>query len=754
MKKREWVTLSVTAFAVAAAVYIVVTGQYSDPAIAHQLHYYPTTRLFIEMAAVFAVSFLCLYLPKTNRARAGGIAILAAAFCWIHQAFLPVLLAGLYICALIKIGSALRRTVDRKTRLPEYTAVTAMADFTLGCGIMILVYCLMSLAGIGAINCTRVAAVLFFALSFLPCFSAKEKTAVNTVKNFWNRESTITFTAALLLAFTVSMVLLETGRMNICMDYDSLHYGLRSEYILNNGGGLYENLGSINVVYTYSKGMEILLFPLSGLPSYGFILSFSMWMAVGILVIGGEIASFFTDRRHGLICTALLAAIPGIMNMGITAKTDCITALFELIMVYFILLYMKRQKAVYFAAAGNAFFMSMVLKPTSVVFSTGIAGIAFLYMICTRSVRFSGRKRYFITWIPMIAMWGLVWLRTFLLTGFPLTSVFTSLWTRLGFEVKYPFLFESIPSNGGSPFSRAGVKHFLTRLFGVLVLPSGEDMSHVWIAWGTPLILVSLLFIAAAFIVRMKKTPKQLKRPLISFILMFLADGALSLAALYLLWQVDGNYFILLYVQCIVLATVVLANMESTVLSGALKLLLVPVVIFNITLTAVTNWCGTLGLTPISLINKGYYDHQAENQEEMRLSGNEEIWSILDASAQTRVVSFGEQPEMLLFPCNTQSYTDIAGSGGNFWVAVTADSFRDFLDYAGTDYVYVEREYLQKDSEEWLLIEDMIRQGYLTDLFFEDGNVLAGVAKDPVLTGDEESLIEEFERLYTAAETF
>ena len=58
--------------------------------------------------------------------------------------------------------------------------------------------------------------------------------------------------------------------MNICADYDSLHYGLRNEYVLDNGGGIYENLGMVNVVYTYSKGLETLLLPISGLPSYGF----------------------------------------------------------------------------------------------------------------------------------------------------------------------------------------------------------------------------------------------------------------------------------------------------------------------------------------------------------------------------------------------------------------------------------------------------------------------------------------------------
>ena len=70
---------------------------------------------------------------------------------------------------------------------------------------------------------------------------------------------------AALLAFIITMVLIQAGRMNIELDYDSLHYGLRSAYVLDNGKGIYENLGMINLVYTYSKGLEVLVLPLSGL---------------------------------------------------------------------------------------------------------------------------------------------------------------------------------------------------------------------------------------------------------------------------------------------------------------------------------------------------------------------------------------------------------------------------------------------------------------------------------------------------------
>lgn len=58
----------------------------------------------------------------------------------------------------------------------------------------------------------------------------------------------------------------------------------------------------------------------------------------------------------------------------------------------------------------------------------------------------------------------------------------------LGFTVRYPYRFESLPSNGGALISLAGLKHILKGIYGVLMGPVGEDMAHVRIAWGSPLL--------------------------------------------------------------------------------------------------------------------------------------------------------------------------------------------------------------------------------------------------------------------------
>ena len=84
----------------------------------------------------------------------------------------------------------------------------------------------------------------------------------------------------------------------------------------------------------------------------------------------------------------------------------------------------------------------MVLKPTALVFSTIVGGTAFLCMVFMKRLRIQWREPFFLGWIPMLSMWALVWLRTWLLTGLPVTSVFYSIWNKLGFVVRYPDVYK------------------------------------------------------------------------------------------------------------------------------------------------------------------------------------------------------------------------------------------------------------------------------------------------------------------------
>ena len=193
-----------------------------------------------------------------------------------------------------------------------------------------------------------------------------------------------------MIAIILTCLLIQVGRMNVALDYDSLHYGLRFPYILDNGRGIYENLGSVNVVYTYAKGLEVLALPLSGLSSYGFVLGFNIWLTVGALIMGYRLAAALSvgrknSRKKGLFAACPMALFPGILNMSVTAKSDIATLLFQLIALEGLVLIAKSrdksQQANQLFTVIGACLLSYTLKPTSLVFSTAAIGMGLLCLM-------------------------------------------------------------------------------------------------------------------------------------------------------------------------------------------------------------------------------------------------------------------------------------------------------------------------------------------------------------------------------------
>lgn len=160
MKRQEWILLIVLAITVMASVLVGVGQVYITGMEGVRLKADQTLWLFFETAALFGISFFIIRLAQTKWLRFLLLSFMTMGFLWIHQVFLPVLVSGAYLAAVIRCGSALRRLLDRHRRLPEYHGVTCMADLTLGCSLLITVFCLMSLAGIGSIGNTRLAVLV------------------------------------------------------------------------------------------------------------------------------------------------------------------------------------------------------------------------------------------------------------------------------------------------------------------------------------------------------------------------------------------------------------------------------------------------------------------------------------------------------------------------------------------------------------------------------------------------------------------
>ena len=169
--------------------------------------------------------------------------------------------------------------------------------------------------------------------------------------------------------------------------------------------------------------------------------------------------------------------------------------------------------------------------------------------------------------------------------------------------------------------------------------------------------------------------------------------------------------------------------------------------IANIPLTCLTSWAGQPGFTPIRLKHLGYYDHRGEARQRDLETGCLNL--ISGFSPDTRVLAFGNHPDVLDMPCSVQSYYDVTGSGGNVFLVKKLAYFEEFLEYAGIEYFFVEKGYLAAQPRALEMIEDMIEEGSLTDLTYEWGNLSARVTLPPVPPENPVAAAEGFHNNYS-----
>lgn len=541
------------------------------------------------------------------------------------------------------------------------------------------------------------------------------------------------------LYLSIPFLLIQLNRMNIAADYDSLRYGLRSDFILFPGNGLWEKAasfftssGQINAVYMYPKGLELLTLPLASFHSFALLFMFQFWtmlscMALVYLIVFQVIGI----RRNAAWAAAILPMLSSVGNMSITAKTDMMTLCLQLLMI---LLFLKGDPVRGTAAA----ILSLSFKPTAVVFSGMACGtLLFLIMwtwLCRRLFRGesdsgSGMKperKDFPALLFSLFFTGLITFRTYYITGLPLSTTFTAFFKLLGIREKWPFNFKAYLDYGSSQGVMAGMASFFRRILLFLFCPVGEDMAHVAIAWGgvlVPLLLWRSFGVtgkvlrgrmraqgegageaalghddnlllqdggrqAAGFLEREEMSVAAL-------VVLFLAMTAGSMLTFYFLWQVDGNYYILWNSLLLILACTALDTAEF--FQKPRMLLLFSCALLT---TIITSWAGATGFTEIDFLNRGYYDNEAKMRELAMEKGTYDAYLLFSREPSTGVLAFADTPECYMIPCRIQSISDVEGSGGSPGLYDDLIYFEWFLKWAGTDYIYIEKGFLPRLEEE------------------------------------------------------
>lgn len=618
------------------------------------------------------------------------------------------------------------------------------------------------------------------------------------------------------LVFALPFFILQMNRSNVALDYDSLRYGLRSAYVLF-PEGFFSAHGQINSVYSYPKGLELLTYPLNYLPGYGFLLSFSLWTYLALALVFGLLLFHFQENRKklylGILCFFLLLSVG---NMSLTMKTDLFTLLLQLSALYF---FLKRKRL----QSCFLLFFSYSFKPTAVVFST-LLGIVFLLTMLLEFLGKSNTKtntkenlninantginsntnhntiqakgEKWTSELPFvlfsIVYTGLITFRTFWITGLPFSTTFTGIFKAIGFHVNWPFNLDAhVDYSGELSFSESAFS-FFRRLFSFLFYPVGEDMEHVAIAWSGVLFPLILLFaiwqcfsLGRKCLLGRNSLPggnSLLERNSLSGREAFLHRGSreasiwdylplalsffvimvFSLLSFVMLWQIDGNYYILweslALLHCFSGGNLQENNLQeenaqknlqeehlqeenaqknlqeerlqeenaqknlqgerlqeenaqksrmktNTASSKGFILLLKAFFFFPFYLavflsTITTSWAGAVGFTPIDLANKGYYDHALVELENQGEKGSLPAFLEMTKNPRHHVLAFAETPECYRIPCNVQSITDVEGSGGSPGLYDSPLYFAWFLKWSDTDYVYLEQSFLHDEREE------------------------------------------------------
>ena len=567
------------------------------------------------------------------------------------------------------------------------------------------------------------------------------------------------------LVFALPFFILQMNRSNVALDYDSLRYGLRSAYVLfpegffsahgqiNSVYSYPKGLELLTYPLNYLPGYGFLL-------SFSLWTYLVLASVFGLLLF-----HFQKNRKKlylGILCFFLLSSVG---NMSLTMKTDLFTLLLQLSALYFFLKgkrlqscfllffsYSFKPTAVVFSTLlGIVFLLAMLLEffgkrsiktnsqvntdrntntNASINAKTGINS-----NINTNYNRIQAKGEKWTSELPFVLFslvyTGLITLRTFLITGLPFSTTFTGIFKAIGFHVNWPFNLDAhVDYSGELSFSESAF-FFFRRLFSFLFYPVGEDMEHVAIAWSGVLFPLILLFaLWQCFSIGRKCLPGRnhllggnslLERNSLSgreaflcresgeaslwdylpLTLSFLVIMVFSLLSFVMLWQIDGNYYIL-WESLALLLCFSGGNLQEK--RGFILLLkaffFFPFYLAAFLTTITTSWAGAVGFTPIDLANKGYYDHALVELENQGEKGSLPAFSEMAKNPRHHVLAFAETPECYRIPCNVQSITDVEGSGGSPGLYDSPLYFAWFLKWSDTDYVYLEQSFLHDEREE------------------------------------------------------
>ena len=511
----------------------------------------------------------------------------------------------------------------------------------------------------------------------------------------------------------VVFILAQIGRANISLDYDSTWYGLRSAYMLAPKTGIYDEMPFLACVHTYAKGAEVLMLPFAGTASLCAVYAVNILFGVATIRCVYDICKKQVGQTAGLFAALCVSAIPGIMNMTVTAKSDILTLFLEVAAIYFMLEGIQKKRAEEYMTALSACMLSLAFKSSSVIFSSVVAFVVIIVW-SVRKTPFQGKiyKSGLYLLCACVGL-GVIWTRTWILTGTPFTFLLPGVIRAVGGTIKYPYDFYL--TGTGSMSDLLNPTFLISRLKRVLYIlfyPTVEETDHIIFAWGGPVFVVLFGVLVIWLILHFWRnccSILSMNEAGALHLLFVLLSGVVFGCAL-LLGKPDGNYFDLLYA---VSAIAFIESIDGQCFGFCKARLLVCVVIASAMLISISSsWAWTVGFTEFRIVNKGYYDNSDDIENYMNDASLTNIYEKLQAENKPKVEIFSSRMQYAAFIPATCDLWHTHRTYGKTSTA-TEKAYVEYLQFSKMDYLLVEKSYLFDDTSAEKMLVSLAQDGYL-----------------------------------------
>ena len=409
---------------------------------AWHIHQLPFTQGGIEALVLLA---LCIAINLPNRyplLRGIGLLIVGLVYLRLHYIDVPLLVAFLYMEALGAIGAFALSPWRKCTEPPDFALLTFLCGIAIG-ALLITFLSLMNLA--------------------TPFICYTVVVALGLVCAFWKRTSPLILqisrsgiTHGLSQRLTYSClyatVLVMAAKIHLIADFDSMWYGLRTQFVLEQGGSIFANLGLAHFVYYYPKLYEILILPLCGFGDAGFPAAFNVFIYIVLLAVvyeGG--LALGISKSYAALSALAVGWTPVAVSTVLLVKPDFLTATILLIAFFYSVRAVAQLNLAYSFVAISALFIALAGKLVSIPFG-GMLAICFFVSLAYKTIRvscknqslaaFDTRIKYGKVILPIgIAVLIAISYRTYYLTGLPIIEPgFLVHWlSYLGFHPHFPY---------------------------------------------------------------------------------------------------------------------------------------------------------------------------------------------------------------------------------------------------------------------------------------------------------------------------